>query len=58
MEKPVHPLKDPTLKAPDAPRERLAPWLKKRLPKQDTVQQVRGLIEGLDLNTVCASARC
>ena len=58
MEKPVHPLKDPTLKAPGAPRERLAPWLKKRLPKQDTVQQVRGLIEGLDLHTVCQSARC
>lgn len=58
MEKPVHPMKDPTLKAPGAPRERLAPWLKKRLPKQDTVQEVRGLIEGLDLNTVCQSARC
>ncbi|MDA1194294.1 MAG: lipoyl synthase [Planctomycetota bacterium] len=58
MDKPLHPLKDPTLKAPDAPRERLAPWLKKRLPKQDTVQEVRGLIEGLDLHTVCQSARC
>ncbi len=58
MEKPVHPLKDPSLKAPDAPRERLAPWLKKRLPKQDTVQEVRGLMEGLQLNTVCQSARC
>ncbi len=58
MEKPVHPLKDPTLKTPGAPRERLAPWLKKRLPKQDTVQEVRSLIEGLDLNTVCQSARC
>jgi lipoic acid synthetase len=58
MEKPVHPLKDPSLKAPDAPRERLAPWLKKRLPKQDTVQEVRALMEGLQLNTVCQSARC
>ncbi len=58
MEKPVHPMKDPSLKAPGAPRARLAPWLKKRLPKQDTVQEVRGLIEGLDLNTVCQSARC
>ena len=38
MDKPVHPLKDPTLKPPGAPRERLAPWLKKRLPPQDTVQ--------------------
>jgi lipoic acid synthetase len=55
---PVHPLRDPTLKAPGAPRERLAPWLKKRLPAQDTVQEVKRLVEGLDLHTVCQSARC
>ncbi len=51
-------MKDPSLKAPGAPRERLAPWLKKRLPPQDTVQQVRKLVDGLELNTVCQSARC
>ena len=35
-------MKDPSLKAPGAPRERLAPWLKKRLPRQGTVQEVTG----------------
>jgi lipoic acid synthetase len=54
----VHPLKDPTLKPPGAPRERLAPWLKKRLPSGEEVQRVRSLVEGLDLHTVCQSARC
>ena len=58
MDQPVHPLKDPSLKAADAPRERLAPWLKKRLPPQDAVQKVRKLIQGHGLHTVCASARC
>lgn len=58
MENPVHPMKDPSLKAPDAPRQRLAPWLKKRLPKQDAVKEVRGLMDDLELNTVCQSARC
>jgi lipoic acid synthetase len=54
----VHPLKDPTLKPPGAPRERLAPWLRKRLPSGEEVQRVRSLVEGLDLHTVCQSARC
>ena len=54
----VHPLRDPALKKPDAPRERLAPWLKKRLPLGDTVDHVRDLMKGKDLNTVCQSARC
>jgi len=58
MKPPIHPLKDPSLKRPDAPRARLAPWLKKRLPRQDAVQEVRELVDGLALNTVCASARC
>ncbi len=58
MNPPVHPLKDPRLKPPGAPRERLAPWLKKRLPPQDQVREVRALVEGLDLHTVCQSARC
>jgi lipoic acid synthetase len=55
---PVHPLHDPALKPLSAPRERLAPWLKKTLPPQDTVDQVRGLMKDLALNTVCQSARC
>jgi lipoic acid synthetase len=54
----LHPLHDPALKPVDAPRERLAPWLKKRLPSQDTVLEVKGLMEGLSLHTVCQSARC
>ncbi len=58
MESPVHPLKDPSLKPADAPRARLAPWLRKRLPRQGAVDHVRSLVDGLALNTVCASARC
>ncbi|MDJ0976859.1 MAG: lipoyl synthase [Planctomycetota bacterium] len=58
MSQSAHPLNDPSLKPKDAPRARLAPWLKKRLPKQDTVQEVRALVDDLDLHTVCQSARC
>lgn len=54
----AHPLRDPTLKAPGAPRQRLAPWLKKRLPLGDTVDHVRELMKGQKLHTVCESARC
>jgi len=53
-----HPLHDPTLKPPDAPRARLAPWLKKRLPLGDAVDRVRDLMRGQRLHTVCESARC
>ena len=48
----------PGLKDPGAPRERLAPWLRKALPKGDEVREVRELVAGLDLHTVCQSARC
>lgn len=58
MDRAPHPLRDPNLKPPDAPRERLAPWLKKRLPRSDTVDRVRDLMSELDLHTVCQSARC
>ena len=57
-EKAPHPLRDPSLKPPDAPRQRLAPWLKKRLPLGDTVDRVRDLMQGKQLHTVCESARC
>ncbi len=53
-----HPLHDPALKPPGAPRERLAPWLKKRLPTGDGVERVRALVAGQSLHTVCQSARC
>ena len=57
-DRPVHPLHDPSLKAPGAPRARLAPWLKKRLPAQDTVDQVRDLMQGKVLHPVCQIATC
>jgi lipoyl synthase len=41
-----------------APRERLAPWLKKRLPSHDATKEVRELVGDLGLHTVCQSARC
>ena len=46
------------LKDPEAPRERLAPWLRKRLPPGDATKEVRDLVSDLGLNTVCQSARC
>lgn len=49
---------DPSLEPLGAPRKRLAPWLRKKLPPQGTVDEVRGLVDGLDLHTVCQSARC
>ncbi|MFM8980255.1 MAG: lipoyl synthase [Planctomycetia bacterium] len=54
----AHPLHDPSLKPLGAPRERLAPWLRKTLPPPGAVEQVRGLMQDLQLNTVCQSARC
>jgi len=56
--RPVHPLRDPSLRPLDAPRERLPPWLKKRLPLGDAVARVRALLDGKELHTVCQSARC
>ncbi len=46
------------LKDPATPRERLAPWLRKRLPAVDATKDVRELVADLDLRTVCQSARC
>lgn len=37
---------------------RFPPWLKKRLPAGPTAGKVRRILEGLGLNTVCASALC
>ncbi len=33
-------------------------WLKVRLPRTERYNQVRGVLTGLNLNTVCASAQC
>ncbi|MHC4472635.1 MAG: lipoyl synthase [Planctomycetota bacterium] len=41
-----------------AARERLPPWLKKRLPPGDTTRPVREVLAGLRLVTVCEEARC
>jgi len=39
-------------------RRRLPPWLRKRLPDGAVMMQTRGLIDGLNLATVCTDARC
>ena len=42
----------------DAPRRRLPPWLKKRLPAGSAGREVRDILSRLKLNTVCSSALC
>jgi len=34
------------------------PWLKKRIPASATIEHVRQALRGLELSTVCQSARC
>jgi lipoyl synthase len=46
------------MKDPSEPRDRLAPWLRKRLPTGDATREVRELVSDLGLHTVCQSARC
>jgi len=41
-----------------ASRTRFPPWLKKRLPRGGRMNEVRDLLDGLDVHTVCQSARC
>jgi lipoic acid synthetase len=38
--------------------ERLPAWFKQRIPDPGSVKEVYGLIEGLELNTICQSAQC
>lgn len=40
------------------PRKRLPPWLKVPLGGGEKFAHLRGLVKGLDLHTVCESARC
>ncbi len=47
----------PVIGSGPRPRRRLPPWLKRPLPGPG-VLQTRRLIEGLQLTTVCAEARC
>ncbi|HRU06943.1 MAG TPA: lipoyl synthase [Candidatus Brocadiia bacterium] len=43
---------------PTPQRQRFPPWLRKRLPAAGETRQVRELLAGLNLNTVCQSAQC
>ncbi len=38
--------------------QRLPDWLKIRLPRPDTIQEVQKMMRGKNLHTVCESARC
>ena len=42
----------------ESSRERRPEWLRIRLSTPKQYHKVRGLVEGLELNTVCAEARC
>jgi lipoic acid synthetase len=44
--------------APVAPRLRRPEWLKVRLPGGENYRELKGIIRGLGLHTVCESARC
>ncbi len=48
-----------SLEAPAAsPRPRLPEWLRLKLPTSDTFARTRNLLAGLQLHTVCESAKC
>ena len=40
------------------PSLRIPPWLRVKLPCSHTFSDTRALVEGLDLHTVCHSAKC
>ena len=40
------------------PSLRIPPWLRVKLPCNHTFSDTRALVEGLDLHTVCHSAKC
>jgi lipoyl synthase len=42
----------------NAPGERKPPWLKVKLASGPNVTELRGIMRGLDLNTVCEEAMC
>ena len=43
---------------PTNPPRRLPPWIKKRLSATGTAEQVRRMLDGLGLQTVCENAHC
>ncbi|HEX5481407.1 MAG TPA: lipoyl synthase [Terriglobia bacterium] len=44
--------------APSAPRRKRPDWLKVRMPGGENYFELKGLMRGLNLHTVCESARC
>lgn len=38
--------------------ERLPPWLTRRVPKAEVLEEMKNMLEGLGLHTVCESAHC
>src|SRR6185503_6230710 len=42
----------------EAPRPRLPPWLKVRMPGGTDYNDLKGLVRSLDLHTVCEEASC
>lgn len=38
--------------------ERLPPWLTRRVPKAEVLEEMKDMLEGLGLHTVCESAHC
>ena len=52
-------LEQPVTPAPSLPaRPRLPAWLRMPLPTSDSFGRTRGLLQELDLHTVCESAKC
>jgi len=39
-------------------RERLPPWFKQKIPDQTVMHSIKRLLDGLNLHTICESARC
>src|SRR3954471_20080457 len=48
---------DPALDGTSAPR-RHPEWIKARLPTGENYQELKGILRGLELNTVCEEAHC
>jgi lipoic acid synthetase len=48
----------PEVMATDPPRRRLPEWLRRQLPTTASYAETRQLLHGLQLHTVCESARC
>lgn len=47
-----------SIEVPPKPRERLPEWLRLKLPTKPAFAETRRLLDDLNLNTVCESAKC